>query len=94
MEISIVLNNDIILDAKEAGAIYLTCWMFIEEELAAFAAIRDARKDAEIARLREALAYIRNEIVNPPEGLSKAFIQNVILGTIDNALAQGEQNGS
>jgi hypothetical protein len=39
------------------------------------------------ARLREALEYVKNEVVNPPEGLAESFTKQVIIGAIENALS-------
>jgi hypothetical protein len=88
-------DEQLIADAKEAGfsiekdTVEIDCdWQKTWEityELATFAAIRDARKDAEIARLREALNYLNtiNEVI-----YKSSEIDNVIKG----ALVLGEQN--
>jgi predicted ATP-dependent endonuclease of OLD family len=39
------------------------------------------------AKLREALEYVKNEVVNPPEGLAESFTKQVIIGAIENALS-------
>jgi hypothetical protein len=57
-----MINEQLIADAIEAGACFglqMNEAIFSIYQIAAFAAIRDKRKDAEIARLREALQVVK-----------------------------------
>ena len=93
-------DNQLIADAKEAGfsieenVIEVNCdWSKtwdITYEITAFAAIRDKRKDAEIAMLREALQAlwdVQNGCPLPKYEADYAIARNLTI----NALAQGEQ---
>ena len=46
-----------------------------------------ATQQLRIEQLESALKYVKNEIENPPDGLTEYFKKEVILGTIDNALS-------
>jgi hypothetical protein len=84
-------HEQLIADAKEVGA-EIGTWdksgngqkliAFTHKELSAFASIRDARKDVEIARLREALKLECGGRCNAEYNPCNAR----------QALAQGEQN--
>jgi hypothetical protein len=100
-------NEQLIADVEKAGAIKkyqdLTAFKKAEvtyfeitlENLVAFSAIRDARKDAEIARLRDSysstLAVALEALAWSDGHLNSKLVQRAI-ACVQQALAQGEQN--